>query len=70
MDDLVYAAQKHAEELAEYRAEEAMYEAQMEYYNDWLSDNIDYLRKEFIADVHYDEFNDYCRDAFRQDGRR
>ena len=52
--------------LKEYREDEAACEARDEYYHDWLSDNIDELREEFIDNHFEDQFDGYCRTQFKE----
>lgn len=68
MDDLNYAAKLEAEKQQFIKDEiEAEYrqEAEDQHFQDWFSDNKEELRIDFIGDRE-DEFDQYCRDAFKQ----
>lgn len=42
------------------------YDRKKEFYSDWLSDNKSYLMDEFCNVVLPDEFDDFCREEFRE----
>jgi hypothetical protein len=51
-----------------YHEDEERISAGEQRYLDWKKDNLCLLKDEFIKDCHEYEFEEYCKEAYNQDG--
>ena len=54
------------EEIKSDAVREYSNEVEDEYFENWKTDNYQYLKDDFIED-RFDEFNDFCREVFRNE---